>query len=57
VPCAEEVNRIVTLGIPAEDLAATRRTLLAVIENLSGDGDEESEPAAKAARLPAREPG
>jgi DNA-binding MarR family transcriptional regulator len=37
VPCAQEVNRIVVAGISAEDLAATRRTLLAVIENLSGD--------------------
>jgi hypothetical protein len=37
VPCAQEVNEIVMSGIPAEDLTVTRRTLLAVIENLAGD--------------------
>lgn len=37
VPAAEEVNRIALSGIPPEDLAATRRTLLAMIENLSAD--------------------
>ena len=57
VPCAEEVNRIVTAGIPPEDLAATRRTLLAVIENLSGDGDGAFEAGESAGRLQAREPG
>jgi MarR family transcriptional regulator, organic hydroperoxide resistance regulator len=57
VPCAEEVNRIVIAGISAEDLAATRRTLLAVIENLSGDFDEPREPAANSERLEAQELG
>ena len=37
VPCAQEVNQLVMTGIPADDLAVTRRTLLAVIENLSRD--------------------
>ena len=37
VPAAEEVNRIALSGISAEDLAATRRTLLALVQNLSGD--------------------
>jgi DNA-binding MarR family transcriptional regulator len=34
VACAQEVNELVVGGIPAQDLAATRRTLLAVIANL-----------------------
>ena len=55
VPCAEDVNRIVIAGIPADDLAATRRTLLAVIENLSGDTDAGPEPAAASERLDAQE--
>jgi len=37
VPLAEEVNRISIAGVPAADVAATRRTLLAVIENLAAD--------------------
>ena len=37
VPAAQEVNRIALSGISAEDLAATRRTLLALVQNLSGD--------------------
>jgi DNA-binding MarR family transcriptional regulator len=57
VPCAEEVNRLVIAGISAEDLAATRRTLLAVIENLSGDADEAPEPAAHPERLESQELG
>lgn len=57
VPCAEEVNRMVIAGIPADDLAATCRTLLAVIENLSGDSDEAHEPAAAPERLQAQELG
>ncbi|OVZ61259.1 MarR family transcriptional regulator [Pigmentiphaga sp. NML080357] len=35
VPAAEEVNRIALAGIPADDIAATRRTLLAIMENLA----------------------
>jgi DNA-binding MarR family transcriptional regulator len=37
VPKAVDVNRIALAGISAEDIAATRRTLLAMIENLAGD--------------------
>jgi MarR family transcriptional regulator, organic hydroperoxide resistance regulator len=57
VPCAQEVNRIVIAGIPAEDLAATRRTLLAVIDNLNGDAQEALEAAARLVQLEARELG
>jgi MarR family transcriptional regulator, organic hydroperoxide resistance regulator len=57
VPCAQEVNRIVVAGIPAEDLAATRRTLLAVIENLNGDAQDELEAAARSVQLEAQELG
>ena len=38
--CAQEVNDLVVGGIPAEDLAVTRRTLLAVIDNLARESDE-----------------
>jgi DNA-binding MarR family transcriptional regulator len=44
VPCAQQVNQLVMAGIPAEDLAITRRTLLAVIENLGRDAVDELEP-------------
>ncbi|MDO9402951.1 MAG: MarR family transcriptional regulator [Polaromonas sp.] len=37
VPAAEEINRLALAGIPPEDIAITRRTLLALVENLSGD--------------------
>jgi DNA-binding MarR family transcriptional regulator len=37
VPKAVDVNRIALAGISTEDIAATRRTLLAMIENLTGD--------------------
>lgn len=37
VPLAEEVNRIAVHGVPAPDVAATRRTLLAVLESLAQD--------------------
>lgn len=37
VPLAEEVNRIAVEHIAAGDVATTRRTLLAMIENLAGD--------------------
>ena len=49
VPCAEEVNRIATAGIAPEDLAATRRTLVALIENLTRDAAEQAERAGLAA--------
>lgn len=34
VPLAEEVNRLATRGAKPEDLAATRRVLLAMLDNL-----------------------
>ncbi len=37
VPLAEEVNRLAIAGVAAADVAATRRTLLAVIGNLAAD--------------------
>lgn len=37
VPAAVEVNRIALSGISVDDIAATRRTLLAMMENLAGD--------------------
>ena len=37
VPLAEEVNRLAARRVPAGDVTTTRRTLLAIIENLSGD--------------------
>ncbi len=37
VPLAEEVNEIALAGVSAADIAATRRTLLAMIEHLARD--------------------
>ena len=37
VPMAEEVNEVVLRGVATEDIAATRRTLLALIANLASD--------------------
>ena len=37
VPLAEEVNRVAVRGVAAGDVAATRRTLLAILENLARD--------------------
>ena len=37
VPLAIEVNEVMVAGVSAEDIAATRRTLLAIIENLAAD--------------------
>jgi DNA-binding MarR family transcriptional regulator len=37
VPLAEEVNEVALRRVPAADVAATRRTLLAIIENLAAD--------------------
>lgn len=36
-PLAEEVNAVAIRGIPEEDIATTRRTLLAIIANLADD--------------------
>jgi MarR family transcriptional regulator, organic hydroperoxide resistance regulator len=37
VPLAEEVNRIAVRGVPARDIVATRRTLLALLKSLARD--------------------
>ena len=37
VPLAEEVNEVAFAGVSPEDIAATRRTLLVMIENLARD--------------------
>ncbi len=37
VPLAEEVNEIAVRGVAAADVAATRRTLLVMLENLAAD--------------------
>ncbi len=37
VPLAEEVNRVAIAGVAAAEVAVTRKTLLAMIENLAGD--------------------
>jgi DNA-binding MarR family transcriptional regulator len=37
VPLAEDVNRIAVKGAAPADIAATRRTLLAIIENMAAD--------------------
>ncbi len=37
VPLAEEVNEIAVSGVSARDIAATRKTLLAIIQNLEQD--------------------
>lgn len=38
VPLAEDVNKVATRGVRAEDLAATRRVLLAMLDNLGRSG-------------------
>ncbi|HUQ27555.1 MAG TPA: MarR family transcriptional regulator [Usitatibacter sp.] len=37
VPLAEDVNRVAVSKVPRGDVAATRRTLLAIIDNLARD--------------------
>jgi MarR family transcriptional regulator, organic hydroperoxide resistance regulator len=44
VPLAEEVNDVALRGVGAADIAATRRTLLALIENLVADEMASSTP-------------
>jgi DNA-binding MarR family transcriptional regulator len=44
VPLAEDVNRIAVDGVPPEQIAATRRTLLAIIENLARDESASADP-------------
>ena len=43
VPLAEEVNEIAIRGAPSADIAATRRTLLIMIENLARDESHSEE--------------
>jgi DNA-binding MarR family transcriptional regulator len=49
VPLAEEVNEIAVRGVPAAAIAATRQTLLAIIENLAR---EEAESGSAQRRIP-----
>ncbi len=44
VPLAEEVNHIAVEGVPAQHIAATRETLLAIIENLARDEAQSEDP-------------
>jgi MarR family transcriptional regulator, organic hydroperoxide resistance regulator len=44
VPLAQEVNDVALRGVGAADIAATRRTLLALIENLVADETASSTP-------------
>lgn len=44
VAAAEDVNRLALAGISSEDVAATRRTLLALVGNLAADLDEDELP-------------
>jgi len=48
-PLAEEVNRVAIQGVTASDIAATRKTLLAIIENLA---QEELSSAHRKRQLP-----
>jgi DNA-binding MarR family transcriptional regulator len=49
VPLAEQVNQIALQGVSDVDIAVTRRTLLAIIENLARD---ESQAAGQDRRMP-----
>jgi MarR family transcriptional regulator, organic hydroperoxide resistance regulator len=44
VPLAEEVNRVAVAGVPPEHIAATRDTLLTIIENLARDDAQSQDP-------------
>jgi DNA-binding MarR family transcriptional regulator len=44
VPLAEEVNEVALRGVAAADIAATRRTLLALVANLAADEEASSAP-------------
>jgi DNA-binding MarR family transcriptional regulator len=50
VPLAEEVNAIAVRGAAADDIAATRRTLLAIIDNLSRSSPRKPSPRARTSR-------
>ena len=49
VPLAEDVNEIAVRGVRSADIAATRQTLLAILENLAGD---EAQSTTKQRRIP-----
>ena len=49
VPLAEDVNAVAVRGLPAADVAKTRRTLLALLDNLN---DDESRPGNDTRRVP-----
>jgi DNA-binding MarR family transcriptional regulator len=53
VPLAEEVNRVAVATVPPEALAATRATLLTILENLARDAASASDTALAAAGAPA----
>jgi DNA-binding MarR family transcriptional regulator len=38
VPLAQDVNKVATRGLKADDLATTRRVLLAMLDNLGRSG-------------------
>ncbi len=44
VPLAEEVNRVAVAGVPPDQIATTRETLLAIIENLVRNEEESEDP-------------
>jgi DNA-binding MarR family transcriptional regulator len=50
VPLAKEVNEVAVRGAPAGDVAATRRTLVAMIENLSLSSPRRASPRARTSR-------
>jgi len=52
VPLAVEINDIATGKISAADLAATRRALLAMIDNLNRSSPRKSSPRARTSRSP-----
>lgn len=54
-PLAVEVNNVALAGVSATDISITRKTLLAMIENLAtSNGSQKSAPARSKARKPAR---
>jgi MarR family transcriptional regulator, organic hydroperoxide resistance regulator len=50
VPLAEEVNEVAVRSAPAGDVAATRRTLVTMIENLSRSSPRRASPRARTSR-------
>ena len=56
VPLAEEVNRIATRGVPAEDVAAMRRALGVMLQNLAADALGRPSPARAVRKRTSRGP-